>query len=439
MTTTMPVPRRTFLGLAGAGAGALLFGAAGCGSDSSPGQSEAAELDIWCLQDEVQNRIQRAALERYNASAKGKAKITPFENDAYAQKLRVAMGSPNQPDIFFNWGGGSIRQYVENDLLVDLTPMLDEDPTFKSKFLPAVLDAGKIGDRYYGIPNRGMQPVILYYNQQVFDRVGISGIPETWQETLSLVDRIKAAGVTPFAVAGSQKWTLLMWLQYFADRIGGPELFGGIAAGNKEGWREPDMLRAVDAIIDLVKRGGFGTNFASVGYETGGASTLFAQGKAAMHLMGSWEYTNQLNEQKAFAESALRWTRFPAWEGGKGNPLAVCGNPTNYFSITKRSDNIEGAKALLKQEMASDAYITDWINAGDVPAIAGIEDRVAASANAEFATFTYRMVAEATSFQLSWDQAIESKYAEPMLTNLQKVFIGELDAKGFSEAMVAIP
>lgn len=439
MTLPTPMSRRSMLGLVGLSAGATALGASGCGgggSGETPSKANA-EIDIWCLQDEVQNKVQTGALTRYNATATGKAKITPFEGEAYGQKLQVAMGSPNQPDVFFNWGGASIRRFVENDLLVDLTPMLDSDPAFRDRFLKPVLDAGKIGDKFYGIPNRGMQPVVLYHNQAVFDRAGVKQLPQTWQETLTLVDKFKAIGVTPFAVAGGQTWTLLMWLEYFAERIGGPQVFGAIAAGDKEGWRHPAMQQALTAITDLVKRDGFASNFASVGYETGGAGTLFAQGKAAMHLMGTWEYTNQLNEQPAFAGKDLRWNTFPAWEGGAGDPKAVVGNPTNYFSITKRSDNVDGAKAFLKQ-MADDAYVTDWVTNGDVPAIAGIEAALGKSKNAAFGTFAYNMVREAPTFQLSWDQAIDSRYSEPMLTNLQKVFLGRLDPKGYADAMAAI-
>ncbi|MGC9665595.1 extracellular solute-binding protein [Planosporangium sp. 12N6] len=425
--------------MAGLGAGALALGAAGCGSDGKSAGNGAGELDIWALQDTVQNKVQRTAIDKYNATAKGKAKLTTYDNDPYKQKLRIAMGSPQQPDVFFNWGGGSIRQYVQSNLLVDLTPMLDADPAFKAKFLPSVLDAGKIGDKYYGIPNRGMQPVVMFYNQQVFDKAKVSAPPKTWAELMSQVDAFKAAGVSAFTLAGSQPWTMLMWLEYLVDRIGGPTVFGGIAGGNKDGWRDPAVTQALNAIIDLVKKGGFNSNFASVGYDgASGAGTLFAQGKTAMHLMGSWEYTAQLDQQPAFAKSGLRWAAFPAFDGGKGDPKAVVGNPTNYFSVTKRSDNVDGAKEFLKL-MASDEYVDTWIANGDVPAIAGIESKLAQSKNGEFGTFAYTMVQEAPSFQLSWDQAIENKYAQPMLTNLQKVFLGQLDAKGFVDAMVAVP
>ncbi len=96
------------------------------------------------------------------------------------------------------------------------------------------------------------------------------------------------------------------------------------------------------------------------------------------------------------------------------------------------------ATAFLKQEMASDAYVDDWIKAGDVPPITGLESRLSASPSPEFSAFVYGMVRDAPSFQLSWDQAVDQKYRDPMLTNLQKLFLGELDANGFASAMAAL-
>ncbi|MGI5215245.1 ABC transporter substrate-binding protein [Plantactinospora sp. CA-290183] len=437
MTASINLSRRSVLGLAGAGA--MLLGTSACGSDEdgSGGVDAPGEIDVWVLQDEPQNQVQTAAVGRFNGRHKAQAKITPFASDAYRDRLRVAMGSRTQPDIFFNWGSGSIREYVDADLLVDLTPALNEDTAFKARWIPSVLESGKIGDKFYGIPNRGMQPVLLYYNRDVLKRVNVEQPPATWSEMLGLVDELRGAGITPFAVAGSQSWTLLMWLEYFLDRIGGPEVFKRIADGDSEGWKDPAVAASIDRIRELVDRGGFASNFASVGYETGGAGTLFAQGRAAMHLMGSWEYTNQVREQPQFAKNGLGFMNFPAVDGGRGNPRAVVGNPTNYFSVTESSDNVEASIAFLK-EMATDAYVDQYIARGDVPAVADIESRFDKSPSPEFARFVYGMVTQASSFQLSWDQAIANNIAQPMLTNLQKVFLRQLDATGFVNAMVKI-
>ena len=95
---------------------------------------------------------------------------------------------------------------------------------------------------------------------------------------------------------------------------------------------------------------------------------------------------------------------------------------------------LRGKKDYLKQEMASDGYIDQWLEMGDVPATTGLEDRMDKAADPAFAKMVYDMVDQAPTFQLSWDQAIEREKAQPMLEALSKVFLGQLDAAGFVKA-----
>lgn len=427
------LPRRSFLGLLGAaGAGVGLGGITACGTDATSGGGGDA-FQVWVLQEENQQVAHKGSIERFNAKSDVKARLVATPNDGYTDKLHVSMGSANKPDVFYNWGGGSIRTYARQDMLVDLTPHFDKDKAWKDSFLPSVLDAGKIDGKYYGVPARGMQPIILFYNKAVFADLGVQP-PKTWTELLAVVDRAKAGGIIPFALAGGDAWTELVWPEYLVDRIGGPEVFNNIAAGKKDAWQDPAITKAIDMIRDLVQRGGFGDSYASVRWDGAGASTLIAQGKAAMHLMGSWEYTNQVTDQPEYAKKDQGFTDFPTVEGGAGDPKAIVGNPTNYFSVTKDSKHVDAAIEYLKQEMSSDAYVDKWLEMGDVPAVSGLESRMDKAADPAFAKMVYDMVNQAPTFQLSWDQAVERAQAQPMLDALQKVFLGELDAAGFVKA-----
>ncbi len=428
------LPRRSFLGLIGAaGATAGLGGTlTACGTDATS-TGGGGSFQVWVLQEEAQNVAHQGAIDRFNKNSSVKARLVPSPNDGYTDKLHVSMGSSNKPDVFYNWGGGSIRTYARDDLLVDLTPYFDKDKSWKDKFLPSVLDAGTIDGKYYGVPARGMQPIILFYNKAVFKDLGVEP-PKTWAELLTIVDRAKAGGIIPFALAGGDAWTELVWPEYLVDRIGGPDVFNNIAAGKKDAWKDPAITKAVDMIRDLVQRGGFGDSFASVRWDGAGASTLIAQGKAAMHLMGSWEYTNQVTDQPEYAKTNQGFTDFPVVDGGKGDPKAIVGNPTNYFSVSKSSKNVAACVDFLKEEMASTAYVDAWLKAGDVPAVTGLEAQMDKAVDPKFAKLVYEMVTQAPTFQLSWDQAVEKAQAQPMLDALQKVFLGQLDAAGFVKA-----
>ena len=405
---------------------------AACGS-SGPADSASGELHIWALQDAAQQKFQEPAVESFNKASKADAKLETFQNNVYTDKLRVAMGSPNAPDVFFNWGGGSIATYVDNGQIADLTPFLAENPEVKDAFLPSVLDAGKIGDKYYGVPLRGMQPVLLFYNKAVLEKVGAQP-PETWSDVKALVPKLKAEGITPFALGAADAWTDLMWLEYLTDRIGGQQPFLNILAGEQGAWSDPAITKALTEIRSLIDSGGFGTKYNSVGYGNAQASTLLARGKAAMHLMGTWEYTNQLDQQKEFAEKDLGWTTFPSVEGGKGDPAAVVGNPTNYFSVNERSKSKTEATEFLKQ-MSADSYVDDLIAVGDVPAVKGIEDKLEKAPNSEFSLNVYDMVQKAPTFTLSWDQAVDSKESQAMIENLQRFFAKQISVEEFQANM----
>jgi ABC-type glycerol-3-phosphate transport system substrate-binding protein len=411
---------------------AMVAVVAACGtSGPSAGSGGGGPFKVWALQDKVLNPIEKSSAEGAGGT------LETFGNDPYKQKLRVAIGSPNAPDVFFNWGGGNLKEYVDADKIVDLTPVLDENKALKDAFLPSVLDGAKINGKYYGIPMRGMQPVVLFYNKDVFTAAGATP-PSTWDELLALVDKFKAAGVQPIALAGTQPWTELMWIEYLLDRQGGSDVFKNIRDKGPAGWKDPAVLQAASKVKELVDRGGFGTNYASVGYDVGGASTILAQGKAAMHLMGSWEYTNQLGQSPDFVKNnKLGWVPFPTLPGGKGEPETVVGNASNYYSITSSSKSLDAAKKFVSTALNDEKYVQSLIDAGDVPAVTGVKDKLAKAANAEYTTWIYELVEKASTFQLSWDQDLTADQSTKMLTQLQELFLGKQTPQGFVDALAA--
>lgn len=431
---SFPSASRAAMGLALTGL--LVTGAAACGSSDGVRSSSGSDtIHAWVLQNESMNTVQKTAATEFNKTSDVKVTIDVINPDNYRDKLRASMGSDNAPDILFNWGGGSIRPYVDAGQMVDLTPTFTQDQQFKDAFLPAVLDRGKINDKYYGVPLRGMQPVLLFYNKNMFSRIKAQP-PTTFSELLTLVDKFKAAKITPFSLAGKQNWTELMWVEYLVDRYGGAEVFDNIVNGVPDAWQNPAVLQAMTAVRQLVDRGAFGTNFASVDYNQGGASTLFAKGKSAMHLMGSWEYTNQVQDEPTFAKSGLGWTTFPTVEGGKGDPSSVVGNPTNYFSVTTKSKHQDAAIAFLKL-MSSDSYVSGLLKAGDVPVTTSAANKLTESTSPEFATYQYQLVQKASNFTLSWDQAMSPEGGQAVNTAIQKVFNKQLSPQQFIDTVKA--
>ncbi|MFF3379816.1 ABC transporter substrate-binding protein [Streptomyces sp. NPDC002680] len=420
----------------GAGASALLTtGLSACGSGEGSGGGGGTITAFVYGDDAV--KVQQAAVDRFNKSAasktaKGKVKLEKIPGSDYLPKLRTAMGSPSAPDVFFNWGGGSIKAYQAAGKIVDLTDTIENDPVLKNGFLPSVLAAGDLKGRHYGIPMRGMQPVILFYNKSVFAEQKLQP-PTTWDELLDVNTKLKKAKITPFALGGSDVWPELMWLEYLVDRIGGPEVFRRIQDGDAEGWGDPAVLKAAEMVKELIDDGAFGSKFTSVSYVNGGAPAVFAKGKAAMHLMGSWEYSTQLGKFPDFAKSNLGWAAFPKIEDGVGDVRNVVGNPTNYWSINPRTQNKDAAIAFLK-DCASEAYAKDLVALGDVPTTSNAAALLSSAPNPEYAKFQYDMVQQAPAFTLSWDQALGDELGTKMHTEIGKLFTGKSSPSEFVSA-----
>lgn len=414
----------------------LSLGLAACGT-SGPGESAGKSVIVWGLQDTALNPVQVKEISAYNAKGKHpEVKLQTFANDPYKQKLQTALGSPNAPDVFSNWGGGNLKTYVDSGNVVDLGPLFAAKPRFKSAFLPSVLDGARLDGKYYGVPLQGMQPVSLYYNKDVFAKAGIAVPPATWADLLTDVGKLKSAGVTPFALAGSQSWTELMWIEYLLDRIGGPQAFTAIQDKKPGAWRDPAVAKALNMIVDLVDRGAFGTKYGSVGQDDGAADALLSQGKAAMEVMGSWEFSAQLDAAPKFVNGGrLGWAPFPSVPGGKGDPKDIVGNPSNFFSITKKSKNRQAAQDFLANTITDPAYVDALVKIGQVPPLVGVEPKLKAAPHADFTTYVYDTVKKTPSFQQSWDQALDPATAQTLLTNLQKVFNKQQTPEEFVKAM----
>lgn len=425
------VTRRNFLG----GVGAVSMGAAlsACGfgvgqQQQSDGGSAATLWDIAVGEEQkVVNDIVRRFDRNHNDLSLG---AQFFQNDPYKNKLRVALGSGNPPDIFYGWGGGVLESQVAAGKVRSLGQGVDT-----GRFLPSLMEPATIDGTVYGIPNSGAQPALFYYNTEIFDRHGLQP-PETWSETLDLVETLQGEDVTPISLAGKNKWPGLIYEEYLVDRIGGAEPFQRVVRQEAKAWSDPAFLEANRMIQELVEAGAFPDGFTSIDYDTGEATQLVYAGEAAMHLMGSWDYGRYVSDAPEFLQAGkLGWFAFPEVDGGNGDPATVAGNPSTYYSITEASESADVALAFFNDTLMGDYHLEKLIGLGQVPPVKGIREQLSNADRAEWLTFVYEMVEKAPHFVQSWDQKLPPKQGEELLTNLDLVFLREISPEEFSARM----
>lgn len=390
---------------------------------------------VWALTGGDQKAYEQSVAEFNAAHPDAKATLQLFQNDPYKQKLLVAMGAGNGPDVFFNWGGGILKSYVEAGDVVDLTPEMSKDPAWKNRFLPSILPSVTFGGKIYGVPLNGTQPIVIFYNKQVLQQAGVQP-PRTFQDLLAAIPALKAKGKALFALGGADKWTYLMYEEYLVDRLGGPQVFADIAAGKAGSWSNPAVLQANRMIQQLVQAGAFTKGFTGLSYGTGQATALLYTGRAAMQMMGTWDFPNILSGQPAFVQKGnLGWMAFPAVAGGKGDPKDIVGGPANFYSVNARGKNQQGAVEFLRTAVLSKQNVATLLQNGSVPPVQGLEAQIAQAPNHEWLGFVYDLVKGAPSFQLSWDQALPPAQADALLTNLDRLFLLQITPEQFSDAM----
>ncbi|MFH9298468.1 ABC transporter substrate-binding protein [Streptomyces sp. NPDC017520] len=418
----------------GGAALALVLSLSGCGGGSDAAGGDTLRVLVY---GDAANKVEKEIVATFNKTSKVKAVLDTIPGADYQAKLQTIINSKQAPDVFFNWGGGSIKPFVDAGLLLPLDPFIAEDPDLKAKFLPSVFNSAVIDGTSYGVPMRGTQPVLLFSNGKVLEKAGVEP-PKTWDDLLAAVKALKADGVTPIALGGGDRWPTLMWFEYLYDRIAGPELFQKALDGDRDAWASPDSRKALSKIRELVDAGAFGTNYDSVKFTDQGSPTLLATGRAGFELMGSWEYSTQQDAHPEFAKSDLGYSAFPSVEGGKGDQANVVGNTNNFYSVLKKTKQPRAAAEFLKL-MYSDRFVKAQLAIGNLPTTTNTEGFLDTAASPEFAKFQYDMVKAAPAFQLSWDQAYPQSAATAMYQSLQQFFNGSMDEDAFIKAMQALP
>jgi raffinose/stachyose/melibiose transport system substrate-binding protein len=431
------VSRRTFLQVAGGTVlTTTLTGCFGVGSSQTTSGSSSSTISIWDIRTGAEQKVVQSAVDSFNSAHTDlHAAINFFQNDPYKQKLQVAMGAHTPPDIFFGWGGGVLKSYIDANDVYDMTSDFNADSSWKNRFLPAVLTAVTFNDKLYGVPNAGMQPVLFFYNKDIFKQYNLTP-PQTWNGLLQTINTLKQHNVIPIALAGGSKWPYLMYEEYLVDRYGGPGAFNAVLANQANAWSQDAFIKANTAIQQLVDMGAFGSSFASVIADTNQDAALLYTGKAAMLLQGNWNFpVFQTNSPDFIQGGKLGWFPFPSVEGGTGDAANIAGNPCNFYSIASAAKSPQNCITFLKSANLSDAEVKSFIAVGDVPPVQGIESQLASAQNGEWLLYNYKLVQNAPHFQLSWDQALLPQPAQALLTNLDQLFLKQITPQQFSNNM----
>ena len=364
--------------------------------------------------DDPRENARKDMIAEFEAANPGvKVELVMLENEAFKQKVQVAIQAGTPPDLFHSWGGGVLAEYAEAGMLKDISDVVKNDlsKTIGSGALAVYSSGGK----YYGSPY-DMGAVGFWYNKDIFKEAGVS-VPETWSELLAIIPAIKEAGYIPISLGAGDKWPAAFFWEYCAMRTGGKDAFNKAYSGSGS-FADKPFVDAGKLIEELTALEPFQTGFLGATYDDEAAN--MGNGKAAMELMGQWAPGSQ-NANSVSGNGigdALGWFAFPAVEGGNGQPTAALGGGNGYVL---GKDAPDAAVDFLKFFLSRENNMKMVEVEGAIPVVAGAE---AALAGNENTTKIVETIAKADYYQLYYDQMLPPAVGAAVNDAVASLFAG---------------
>lgn len=192
--------------------------------------------------------------------------------------LRSRLAQDNFPEVLTFWADPFYKDLASEGLLMEVS----DNPNLE-KVIPSYIDMMKEltgTDKRYGIPFAvNAQPVL--YNIDKFEELGLS-VPETWDEMLNLMDKIKEAGETPIVFTFQDSWTTNVPWAYFEYHLQPKDFFEKLDAGEitfQESYQE--IAEKFLKFISYDEGDIFGRDYSQ-------GNMAFARGDSILYSQGIW-------------------------------------------------------------------------------------------------------------------------------------------------------
>ncbi|WP_228375026.1 ABC transporter substrate-binding protein [Demequina iriomotensis] len=351
--------------------------------------------------------------------------------DLQRTRIPTALQSGDAPDLFQQWGGGEMAAQAEAGYLMDLSDVLADD----IGRLGGGVAPWQVDGVTYGLPFQFAVEGI-WYRPSLFAEAGIADVPTTMDELNDAVQKLKDADIVPIAVGAADKWPAAHWWYNFALRSCTQDTVAN--AGTSLDFSDPCWVAAGDALQEFLGTEPFQPQFTSTVAQTGATSSagMVANGKAAMELMGQWNYfvyegfTDGSDEAKAALHEDLDWFPMPAVEGGAGDPSAAMGGGDGFSCFVDAPPECADFLAYI---------VSDDVQRGYAEAVGGLP--VAPAAADAVTDPVLQKIAQTTSsaayVQLWMDTLLGPNVGGAMNDGIVNIFNGTGDSQAVVDAMIA--
>ena len=243
----------------------------------------AQELNFWTWRAEDKAQYEQF-IDTFEAANPGiTVTFSSYESQGYFSALSTALTGGTGPDVMMVRSYGGLETISNGGFLLPL----DESnvPALAGFSAPALAsETSRTDGKIYAVPFAS-QTMLVIYNKDLFEQAGITGEPQTWDELLDAAEKLKAAGIMPFANGTATAWQNESTFHALTASIFGRDFYEDMVAGNAD-FTDPRYIEALTKYNEISSEY-FPDGFVGLDYPS--SQQLFISGLAGMFAGGSFE------------------------------------------------------------------------------------------------------------------------------------------------------
>ena len=247
------------------------------------------ELTLWSWRQEDKAAYEQF-IDTFEAENPGiTVKFETFEATNYNTILSTALAGGTGPDLAMVRAYGGMENVASAGYL---EPLTFETVPALADFNPAALAAETMRSdgTIYAVPFASQTQFVIY-NKAIFDANGLEE-PQSWDELKELSQKLKDAGVMPFANGTATAWQNETVTFGLGSSLMTKDFYNDLIAGETD-FTDERFTSALGAVAE-VAASYFPDGFIGLDYPS--AQQLFASGMAGMFVGGSYELANFKNQ-----------------------------------------------------------------------------------------------------------------------------------------------
>ncbi len=293
---------------------------------------EKTDITMWCIaveSDSNRHSYEQAIADFEEAHPEINFTWEAIQNQDYKTKLKAAMAANEMPDIFYTWGGGFLKEYVDAGRVYSLDEAYAE---YASQLPENMLVNHTFDGKLYASPNT-FNIVSMFANMNLLKEAGFDSVPATYDELIKCCDALVAKGIIPFGCSGKETWCVTEYLESIIEKSVGAKQLSAMYNGETS-WNNPDLIEAVAIFQEMINKEYFDPE--GIALSDNEIKENYKAGKYAFYINGSWNCADFL---QAGMGDVVEMAEFPVINPDNSKLGELIGGPNDSLAVSASSPN----------------------------------------------------------------------------------------------------